>query len=161
MAITILTHFHAMSGFVFGCGINENFMHELNLKQQADEAERKRRLAEETAARLVANDKPKVVKYSHMHSHGTDTDNSDEEPGYFGDDDDTGTAADNQFEQEDDDEYEGRHFSLNRGRNNLRFTSSHDRLRLFGQKKKFFCQSINLNDCFSRRPAARLASTHC
>lgn len=26
MAITILTHFHALSGFIFGCGINEQFM---------------------------------------------------------------------------------------------------------------------------------------
>lgn len=27
MAITILAHFHALSGFIFGCGINEQFMH--------------------------------------------------------------------------------------------------------------------------------------
>jgi hypothetical protein len=26
MAVTILIHFHALSGFVFGCGINEKFM---------------------------------------------------------------------------------------------------------------------------------------
>ena len=26
MAITILIHFHALSGFVFGCGINDKFM---------------------------------------------------------------------------------------------------------------------------------------
>ena len=26
MAITILIHFHALSGFVFGCGINEKYM---------------------------------------------------------------------------------------------------------------------------------------
>ncbi len=26
MALTILIHFHALSGFVFGCGINEKYM---------------------------------------------------------------------------------------------------------------------------------------
>lgn len=36
MAVTILIHFHAMSGFIFGCGINENYLQELILKKQAE-----------------------------------------------------------------------------------------------------------------------------
>lgn len=36
MAVTILIHFHAMSGFIFGCGINENYLQELLVKKQTE-----------------------------------------------------------------------------------------------------------------------------
>ncbi|RNA12787.1 Sestrin [Brachionus plicatilis] len=45
MAVTILTHFHAMSGLVFGCGINENFVQQIEAaeeKRMKEERERKR-----------------------------------------------------------------------------------------------------------------------
>jgi hypothetical protein len=40
MAITVLAHFHALSGFVFGVGIHENYMQCLQLEYQANEARR-------------------------------------------------------------------------------------------------------------------------
>lgn len=45
MAVTILTHFHALSGFVFGCGINESFVQQIEAaeeKRLKEEIEKKR-----------------------------------------------------------------------------------------------------------------------
>lgn len=47
MAITILSKYHALAGFVFGCGINENFVNQL----QAEEAKRR---VEQAAAEAKA-----------------------------------------------------------------------------------------------------------
>ena len=38
MAVTILTHFHALAGFVFGCGINHNYMHKLAVDYEQEHA---------------------------------------------------------------------------------------------------------------------------
>jgi hypothetical protein len=48
MAITILTHFHALSGFVFGCGINENCI------QQLEEVEKEKAAVAAAAAAAAA-----------------------------------------------------------------------------------------------------------
>lgn len=44
MAVTILCHFHALSGLVFGLGINENYLNELAIKQQQINEENEKRL---------------------------------------------------------------------------------------------------------------------
>lgn len=84
MAVTILTHFHAMSGFIFGSGINENYMDEIALKKQKEveiEIEEKNRLERN---RLISNIKKcsgnrTVVKYNHMHSNDTESEQSEDE----------------------------------------------------------------------------------
>ncbi len=37
MAVTILCHFHGLSGFLFGTGINQNFIQDLTFKQQSSQ----------------------------------------------------------------------------------------------------------------------------
>lgn len=51
MAITILTHFHALSGFVFGCGINENYMQQLDMQEKKSAQEKQERDEEELRRR--------------------------------------------------------------------------------------------------------------
>ena len=78
MATTILTHFHAFSGFVFGSGVNENFMQELAVEKQNEEDE-KRRLAQEVANAAAA----KVFEQFEAQR----SDDSDSESNYFDEED--------------------------------------------------------------------------
>ena len=47
MAVTILCHFHGLSGFLFGTGINQNFMQELTFKQQHQQENEKQKLKDQ------------------------------------------------------------------------------------------------------------------
>jgi len=52
MAVTILSHFHALSGFVFGLGINDNYLNELCTKNNPTtvENERMKKFGDDSAA---------------------------------------------------------------------------------------------------------------
>jgi len=52
MAVTILSHFHALSGFVFGLGINDNYLNELCTKNNPTtvENERMKKFVDDSAA---------------------------------------------------------------------------------------------------------------
>jgi len=78
MAVTILIHFQAMSGFIFGCGISENYTQEMCRKKQLEqEAEHDRLVAAQLKKKMIANNKQ--IKYSHMNSNETDSENEEEE----------------------------------------------------------------------------------
>jgi hypothetical protein len=104
MAVTILTHFHAMSGLVFGCGINENYVQELFVKKQL-ELEEKNRMEKARLAQLVNKENQRKrnvrnrranVKYNHMNSNETDSEDGDEEDEEFEDDENCQVNEDNQ-----------------------------------------------------------------
>lgn len=108
MAVTILTHFHAMSGFVFGCGISESYNQELAAKKEK-EVEEKMRLEKdrlEMAAQTVLKNKKQhnvqrmAVKYNHMHSNETDSEDGDEEDDEFDEDfNENADLSDEEFDQ--------------------------------------------------------------
>lgn len=101
MAVTILTHFHAMSGLVFGCGVEESYVQELAIKKQL-ELEENIRVERDRLAQLVNKENQRKltvrnrrsrqsgsnVKYNHMNSNETDSeDGEDFEDEDFEDDD--------------------------------------------------------------------------
>lgn len=89
MAVTILTHFHALSGFVFGCGINENFIHQIEIvEEKRIKEERERKRQEEIKALIELERKRKKTK---------NCENLDED-------------EDDEFEDEDYDENYGEEF---------------------------------------------------
>lgn len=76
MAVTILTHFHALSGFVFGVGIQENYMQNLQLEHNLNEIKRE---AERVAAIIAAEKAAASHKQNMLNSGEFDDYDSDEE----------------------------------------------------------------------------------
>jgi hypothetical protein len=76
MAVTILTHFHALSGFVFGVGIQENYMQNLQLEHNLNEIKRE---AERVAAMIAAEKAAASHKQNMLNSGEFDDYDSDEE----------------------------------------------------------------------------------
>jgi hypothetical protein len=76
MAVTILTHFHALSGFVFGVGIQENHMQNLQLEHNLNEIKRE---AERVAAMIAAEKAAASHKQNMLNSGEFDDYDSDEE----------------------------------------------------------------------------------
>lgn len=80
MAITIFSKFHALSGFVFGCGINENFIKQLQFEENVKKAEQA--LAEAKAAenaKAAANAKKENIEYED----DEESDLSEDEENFF------------------------------------------------------------------------------
>lgn len=127
MAVTILTHFHAMSGFVFGCGVEESYVQELVIKKQM-ELEENIRLERDRLAQLVNKENQRKlnvrnrknhqqydssIKYNHMNSNETDSeDGEDFEDEDFEDDDEL--VDDGQHEDDDSDLKDTEQYLYNR-----------------------------------------------
>jgi hypothetical protein len=100
MAITITAHFNALSGFVFGLGINENYMQQL----EQEEIFKKKLEAEKAAAQALkdswrTSSKKKKRNGEHNGSEfPTDTNNTDD----YDDEDDN---EDEDDDDDDDEEY--------------------------------------------------------
>lgn len=85
MAITILTHFHALSGFVFGCGINENYMQQLEERERKEKEEKERKEREEELRRIRMSEleaKSKLLECSNSDEDFDEDLEYDEEEGY-------------------------------------------------------------------------------
>jgi len=78
MAVTIIIHFQAMSGFIFGCGINDNYAQEIAKKKQLElQVEHDKLLTSQLEKNMLAINRQ--IKYSHMNSNQTDSENEEEE----------------------------------------------------------------------------------
>jgi alkylhydroperoxidase family enzyme len=71
MAVTILTHFHAIAGFVFGSGINDNYLQQLQLEENNRRAQAE---LEKAAAAAAA-----AARLQHKHNRAEYDEDSDEE----------------------------------------------------------------------------------
>lgn len=99
MAITILTLFHSLSGFVFGCGINENYTQQLRAQYEKEEEEKTRRAQQRAAmyaAQLASTTKAKLkngkLEKNCNNTSSKATENSDED------------FSDNEQEDDEDEE---------------------------------------------------------
>jgi hypothetical protein len=116
-AITILIHFHALSGFVFSLGINENYLQQLSMqnKQLQDEKHKKRftnsnnnskkmSTSEDDVAELSENDYYYYFynEKSKYNQDMIDSDNEEEDDEDDGDDD----MVDEDFDQDEADNNE-------------------------------------------------------
>lgn len=113
MAITILTLFHSLSGFVFGCGINENYTQELHRQYEREEEDiaRRKQRAARVAAAIVAKSSKSGSKSSRSKRGRRDRSggggNSDVLKSYEELSDNELTRGDNAYDSDDDeDEHE-------------------------------------------------------
>jgi hypothetical protein len=102
MAITILTLFHSLSGFAFGCGINENYVQQLQRQHEAEQEEKLKQTQRAlNAAQMAAAARLKKMEKSENSRDQDNDELSDEEEELDENDDE---AED--YDQEDDQYYD-------------------------------------------------------
>ncbi len=140
MAVTIFSKFHALSGFVFGCGINENYIHQLQYEESIKKAEQD--LAEAKAA-----ENAKVIA------------NFD-----YGDDDDEEEEDSDLSEDDDDDEenfFECQIENDSMLENTMRTKNSRSRSNCLQNNRKLASQHRSRSDSTGNRTLSNSSASSC